>query len=170
MKKYHSSLKGFTLLEILLVVAGIAILAGIVILAINPGRQLGQTRNAQRRVDVNTILNAVYQYSLDNSGILTPLGIPTSASCPGTFTAPATSEICRTTGAACDSATPNAEVLDFIDLGPLTTNQVYITAIPTDPQGATTNGAGYAIVQSANGRVTVCAPDAEQGATISVTR
>ena len=69
---------GFTLLEVLLVVAIIAILAGIVIIAINPGKNLGDSRNSTRSADVNTILNGVYQYSLDNNGTV-PTGITTTA-------------------------------------------------------------------------------------------
>ncbi len=61
---------GFTLLEILLAVAALVILASIVILAINPTKQLADTRNSQRWVDVNTILNGVYQYAIDNDGAL----------------------------------------------------------------------------------------------------
>ena len=100
----------------------------------------------QRKVDVNTILNAVYQYSLDNNGTL-PAGITTTAT-----------EICRTSSCS-----------GLVDLSVLTASEKYIVAIPADPQGATTDGAGYTILKTANGRITVAAPDAESG-TISVTR
>ncbi|MFH1188342.1 MAG: LamG-like jellyroll fold domain-containing protein [bacterium] len=75
--------KGFTLLEILLVVAAIAILAGVVIIAINPAKQLADVRNAQRQTDVKTVLDAVYQYSIDNNGNL-PTGITTNLAMIGT--------------------------------------------------------------------------------------
>lgn len=139
--------EGFTLLEILLVVAAIGILAGIVILAINPNKQLGDTRNVQRKADVNTILNAVYQYSIDNGSL--PASITTNQT-----------EICKT-GGSCTG---------LIDLDDLTDAEKYLTSIPYDPTGGSTNGAGYEIKKTANGRVTIVAPDAEQGATISITR
>ena len=117
-------------------------------LAINPNKQLGDTRNAQRHSDVLAILNAVYQYSLDNSGSL-PASITTTQT-----------EICKT-GGTCTS---------LIDLAVLTTNAKYLVSIPFDPSGSSTNGAGYEIKKTADNRVTVVAPDAEQGVTISVTR
>ena len=139
--------KGFTLLEILLVVAAIGILAAIVIVAINPGKQLADTRNAQRQSDVNTILNAVYQYVIDGNAI------------PGDITNSST-EIC-VTGGTCTG---------LVDLSVLTDSETYLTSIPLDPTGSSTNGAGYEISKTGNARVTVSAPDAENGETISVTK
>ena len=143
--------KAFTLLEILLVVAAIAILAGIVILAINPSKQLGDTRNSQRRIDVNTILNAVYQYAIDNNGNL-----------PTTIAVTTTYGICRTNPTATTSCT---------DLSALTTNEKYLVSMPIDPLGlVNTDDVNYRIIKTANGRVTVWSNAPEQGATISVTR
>lgn len=148
---------GFTLLEILLVVAAIAILAGIVILAINPTKQLGETRNAQRRSDVNTVLNAVYQYAIDNSGSV-PASVTTGTAC-----GVSTQEICKT-GGTCTTLTDISTYL-------VTNTAKYLVSMPTDPTGASTNGTGYQIFKnSTTNRVTVCAPSAEQGATITVTR
>ncbi len=157
MKKYN---KGFTLIEILLVVAAIAILAGIVILAINPIKQLGETRNAERRADVNTILNAVYQYAIDNNGNLPTL---VTGACPTSLPATATMQVCKLAPGSGDCSTGT-------DLSVITTSEKYLTAMPTDPTGVSTDGTGYYITKTANGRVTVCAPSAEQSATISVTR
>ncbi|HEU5121784.1 MAG TPA: type II secretion system protein [Candidatus Saccharimonadales bacterium] len=149
---------GFTLLEVLLVVAIIAILAGIVIIAINPGKNLGDSRNSQRSADVNTIINAVYQYSLDNNGALPPNGTGVAIGTTAT-------EICATGASSC---------ANLIDLSPLTTGGKYLVAMPKDPQCGTgtvcvANGTGYKIAKDANGRLIVTAPAAENK-TISVTK
>jgi type IV pilus assembly protein PilA len=151
--------KGFTLIELLLVIGIIAILASIVIVAINPTRQLGNSRDAQRRADVLTILNAVYQYAIDSNGTI-PTGITTTTKyvCSGL-------SACGGNGA---------------DLSVLTLSGKYIVSIPRDPQSATLatcpgsgsvgSGACYQIVKDANNRVTVTAPFKEIATSISVTR
>ncbi|MBU2213454.1 type II secretion system GspH family protein [Patescibacteria group bacterium] len=149
--------RAFTLIELLLVIGIIAILASIVIVAINPTKQLGDARNAQRRSDVNTVLNAVYQYAIDNNGTL-PGAIPTGTAkliCEST-----------TTGLSCTDVAPGG--VEGVDLSSLV--GTYVVDIPADPQDAVTGTVGYTIIQDANGRVTVAAPGAEQSATISVTR
>ncbi|MFA6429181.1 MAG: prepilin-type N-terminal cleavage/methylation domain-containing protein [Patescibacteria group bacterium] len=140
---------GFTLLEVLLVVAIIAILAGIIIIAINPTKQLGDTRNTQRRADVNTIISAVYQFAIDHQGE-PPLAITT-----------VDTEICRSDAVICTG---------MIDLSALVPN--YLVAIPFDPSlpATSTSGSGYFIYKnSTENRIVVTAPYA-QNTTIQVKR
>lgn len=67
---------GFTLIEILVVIGMIAILAAVVLVAINPTRQFAQSRNSQRSANVGAILSAVGQNMADNKGLFTcPAGI-----------------------------------------------------------------------------------------------
>ncbi len=141
--------RGFTLIELLLVIGIIAILASIVIVAINPTKQLGNARDAQRRSDVNTILNAVYQYAIDNNGSL-PAGIPLTTA----------KGICKVAAATC---------VNGVNLRVLTGS--YLVSIPVDPQApAAGTGTNYTIMKDANNRITVSAPGAEQANNITVTR
>ena len=155
MTKSSHSKAGFTLLEILLVVGIIAILAGIVILAINPTKQLGDARNAQRRSDILTILNGIYQYSIDNNGTL-----------------PASSTLATETN-TCSSSDTDAKALDTYLV---TASSTYMTGIPEDPSLSSvgyvsgTSASGYYVSKLSTGRIMVCAPSAESGVTINVTR
>ncbi len=151
MFKNKKTQKGFTLIEILIVIGIIAILAAVVIVAINPARQFAQARNSQRSSNVNTILNAIGQYAVENAGTV-PASITTTAT-----------EICMT-GGTCTG---------LIDLSVLTASETYLVSIPLDPSCPTAcnaNGVGYTVVKSANGRITVNAPDAELSQTIAVVR
>lgn len=145
----------FTLLEILLVVAAIAVLASIVIVAINPGRQLAQTKNSVRRADVNTIVNAIYQYAIDSAGSL-PSSISTTVK-----------QICKT-----GVVTSTCNSLNLAELSVLTSTGTnsYLVSMPNDPNNTSTSGVGYFVQKTAGGRIKVTAPSAELGETIEVTK
>ena len=157
---HNNRQKGFTLLEVLLVVGIIAILAGIVIFALNPAKQLGDTNNAQRSSDVNTILNAVYQYAIDNNGNF-PSGIDAVTG---------TAQVLGTDATGCDStcsaASTTAACLDLS--GDLVST--YIVGVPTDPSSGAVGNTDYYINRLANGRITVGSCDPQESATINVTR
>lgn len=68
---YRSKLtarSGFTLIEVMVTVGIVAMLAGIVIVGINPARQISKTRNAKRVASVASIQSATNHYAIDTFG------------------------------------------------------------------------------------------------------
>src|ERR1043166_5183719 len=135
---------GFTLIEILVVIGLIAILAAIVLIAINPAKQFAQGRNAQRTSNVNAILNAVGQRMADNKGVFA-----------GSFTIGATTYTCPTIVNDGIDTAGGGSGLNLTCLTP-----TYIPSLPSDPSGATAPDTGYTIAIDASGRITICAPAA----------
>lgn len=127
-------MRGFTLIELLITIVILAILAGITIIALNPGQNIDDANDVRRRADVNTILNAVWQYAIANNG---------------TFPANVT---------AVDTEIGNAGTDICADLVP-----AYLGVLPVDPAtgsytDCTTYATGYTISEDATGnRITVTA-------------
>lgn len=152
-KRYNN--KGFTLLEILIVMGIIAILAAVMIVTLDPISQFAKARNTERWNDVNVILDAVYRYAIDNNGTF-----------PTTITTTDT-EICQEiqSDALCSTA-------GLISLKVLVTDG-YLPELPIDPSCPTAcnaNGVGYTIAKDSNNFINVEAPDAELGVDIYVWR
>lgn len=144
--------EGFSLIEILVVVALIVILSTITIVAINPGKNFRDTRNAQRSSDVNSILNAVTQYTTD--GKILPTGI---AACDPTD---------PTIGTPIGTATGN------VNLGAILTgtgDADYMVSIPVDPSEGNAENTGY-VICTIGTRVQIAAPNAEDDKVIAVKR
>lgn len=145
--------KGFTLVELLVVIGILAILTAVVLVAVNPGKQLIQARDTERKAEVNTVLSAVTALLADPNA---------TGSLPAMNVCPTMSNVF-----ADGTGTPLGDI-NLSVVAP-----IYVAALPEDPTsgGVALGDTGYDICQSAtNNRFTVTAPSAEGGTAISVTR
>lgn len=143
--------QGFTLIELLVVIGILAVLMGIVLVAINPARQFAQANNSKRANDTRQILNALGNYLADNKGATPSAGI---------------------------NGTPTNIKTGGVDICSVLV-PTYISALPEDPSilngAAITNcgaayDSGYQISMDSSGRITITAPNAQLSQTITVTR
>jgi prepilin-type N-terminal cleavage/methylation domain-containing protein len=159
--------KGFTLIELIIVIAIIAILAAAIFVALDPARRLHESRNARRWSDVTNMLDSVVKHQVDNEGALltavdglgdgefAQIGTGTDdLSCRNSVTPHATAAaLCAQASAAGIAAD------DCIDLTALGTN--YLATVPNDPSDGTDEFTSYYITKDANGAVTLGSCDEE---------
>lgn len=148
--------RGFTLIELTISITLMAILIGVYFLAANPGGQLASSRNTERKLHLQTIMNNLQQavadqgkgglnFSCSPSGLLpTSTMRMTSVSGPGNYNI-----------APCLIPT-------------------YAFSLPFDPiaagghyASASDYDTGYGIVIASSGVITLSAPYAELGKTIT---
>jgi type IV pilus assembly protein PilA len=148
---------GFTLIEILVVIGIIAILAAVVLVAVNPSRQFKLARDSQRVSNVNSLLNAIHQNISEHKGTFvcgdSPKDIPTS------FTRIKSDSTPNTPGDIAPCLVPD-----------------YLSALPFDPSAPGAHFVDvsdydtvYEFARDTNGRITASSTG-ELTPTISVTR
>jgi type IV pilus assembly protein PilA len=148
---------GFTLIEVLVVIGIIAILAAVVLVAVNPSRQFKLARDSQRTSNVNAILNAIHQNMSEHKGSFVCNGVAKTV--PVTFTRIKSSSSPADPGDIASCLVPD-----------------YLSALPFDPSitdghfaSTTDYDTGYEYARDTNGRITASSTG-ELTTTISVTR
>lgn len=147
--------KGFTLIELLITITIIVVSTVGFVVFLNPTSQLAQSRNSQRKLHLNALLNAIRQNIADNRG---------------TFS-------CINGDIPITSTKKMAIGLGNYDIAPCL-SPTYLFSLPFDPATSTAHylsntdyDTGYSIIKSSStGLITLSAPAAELNQNISVTR
>jgi prepilin-type N-terminal cleavage/methylation domain-containing protein len=155
---------GFTLIELVLVIAIISLLAIVALVAIRPAQRLADARDARRAQDINQVLSGIHQCVIDKKDTLT------MGTCLGSLTVGNTYEIVTAAGitsgcqAKCTGATSDSSCLRLD-----ATLADYFVTLPKDPGGVATSHTGYSVTLMSNGMTVIEACTAEN-MTIKVSR
>ena len=164
MQKIYSKIgtKGFTLIEVLIVIGIIAILAAIVLVAVNPAKNFREASNTQRTANVNALMNAIGQYTVDSKGVFPP-GLTSNIDPKKLIAGSAVSNAMTDFSDFCNALVP--KFIGALPVDPNLPDQT-ITASECGDTNATT---GYEIYVK-DGHITISAPetiDVETGGAVS---
>jgi prepilin-type N-terminal cleavage/methylation domain-containing protein len=171
---------GFTLIELLIVIGILGILAGMVLVAVDPAKRLKDARDARRKSEVNSILNAVLIYVVDNQGSYPTAidAVATNSQIIGTSATTCQSQFHATGTTLCGEATGGETLPACADVG-ASLVEGFIAQMPIDPRGVDVNVAtgtydaartGYWINKTAAGRIQVGSCNHEGPDIIKLTR
>ncbi len=150
--------KGFTLIELIIVIAIIAILAAISFVAVNPAKRIGDANNDQRWADITSIAEAWEKYEADTGG-----------SFPAVYTNAIVYAI-GTGGFAGGDQCAAVITTANIDLSTLAGASGYLGGVPSDPLGLDSNGNTNYYFKKDGGIITVGACLTYDGTSIVVSR
>ena len=148
--------KGFTLIELIIVIAIIALLAAATFVAVDPAKRIGNANDAQRWEDVTAMVDAYYKYVVDNTGSYV------TTTDDGTTYWIATQETATSGGASCPGT--STAISDFINLDGLVTGG-YIVQLPDDPLGADNHSTDYYFYKDSSGAIIIGSCEKYSGAT-----
>ena len=167
--------KGFTLIELIIVIAIISILAAISFVAVNPAKRIGEANNDQRWADITSIADAWEKYEADTGGQY-----------PGSYADATHNELIWAIGTSngdntnltdgeClavtidDSAGDGTGDWYILDLGDLVLAG-YLGSVPVDPLGTDANGDTNYYFSKSGGIITVGACSSYDDTAIVVSR
>ena len=152
--------KGFTRVEIIIVIVLLFILGAIVYFAVDPFVKMAEDRDNVRRSEVVSLLTAIQKFKMDTSHL--PAGLDSNTS---------TSQVIGLGRNACDLACGAVTTeASCVDLSNDLVGGKYLDSIPTDPRSGNDGNTDYYINLTESGRITVGACDPENANTISVSR
>lgn len=151
---------GFTLMELLIVIAIIIVLAAAVFVALNPAKRFQDSRNARRSSDIAAILSALKTDQVDNGG--------TYVASVAALTVDTAYQI-GTAATGCDTGCTGVTEGACVDLTAIAT-EGYLGSVPFDPSTGTATETDYSLIRNTSGTITVSACDAEGGVTVSASR
>lgn len=147
-KFFHNSI-GFTLIELIIVIAVIAIVAIGVFLSLDPAKRIGESQDAQRWADLTSIAKAIELYAADNGQVPSDFNLTNLAQ--GEKFVLCSSAASR----SCDGQTETCLAVNDADfLG------VYLPTLPIDPEKSSTSDTGYYVTRGSGDSIVLgaCSP------------